>query len=56
MNNNNNRFSNQENYKWNNNLNWNQGNRHPEWYYNTSNTVRSSILCIIVVLLYILVV
>lgn len=31
----------------NNNFNWNQANRQPEWYYNTSPTIRSSILSII---------
>ena len=44
----NNPYPNQGAYNnWNNNLNWNQGNRQPEWYYNTSSTTRSSILSII---------
>jgi hypothetical protein len=50
----NNRYQNQPGYNWNNNLNWNQANRRPEWYYNTSNTIQSSILCFIFPLMYIL--
>jgi hypothetical protein len=47
MNNNNNRYPNQQVYGMNNNLNWNQGNRRPEWYHNTSNTIQTSIFCFI---------
>lgn len=43
----NNRYPNQPGSNWNNNLNWNQANRHPEWYYNTSPTIQSSFLCIL---------
>lgn len=60
MNNNNNnnfnRYPNAPGYGWNSNFNWNQGNRRPEWYYNTSNTVQSSILCFLLPLMYILLV
>ena len=52
----NNRYLNPQGHSWNNNFNWNQGNRYPEWYYNTSNTVQLSILCFIVSVCYILIV
>jgi len=52
-NNNNNLYPNQQGYGWNNNYNWNQGNRVPEWYYNTANTIQSSILCFILLVIYI---
>ncbi len=53
---NNNAYPNQQGYGWNNNWNLNQGNRPPEWYYNTGNTIQSSILCLIFLPLYILVI
>ncbi len=53
-NNMNNRYPNQPGYGWNNNYNWNQGNQRPEWYYNTGNTIQSSILCFIFLVMYIL--
>jgi hypothetical protein len=59
MNNNNNintRYPNQPGFDWNNNFNWNQGTRYPEWYYNKTNTIQSSILCFILLVIYILVV
>lgn len=50
----NNRLPNQPGYNWNNNFNWNQGNRRPEWYYNAANTKQSSIICVLLCTLYIL--
>jgi hypothetical protein len=44
---NNNRYPN-PNFVWNNNWNWNQGNRRPEWYYNSSKTIQPSIFCLII--------
>ncbi len=44
VNNYNNRYPN-PNYAWNNNWVWNQGNRRPEWYYNSSKTNHPSIFC-----------
>lgn len=55
-NNNNNGYPNQQGLGWNSNFNWNQGNQRPEWYYNTSATNQSSILCFILLLMYILLV
>jgi len=40
----NNRYPN-PNYAWNNNFNWNQGNRRPEWYYNSAKAIHPSIFC-----------
>lgn len=40
----NNRYPNQPNNGFSNNMNWNQGNRRPEWYYNSAQTVQTSIL------------
>jgi hypothetical protein len=39
-----NRYSNQQNYAWSNSLNWNQGNRRPEWYHNTGTQRQISIV------------
>ncbi|CAF3402880.1 unnamed protein product [Rotaria socialis] len=47
VNNYNNRYPN-PNYVWNNNFNWNHGNRLPEWYYNSGKTIQPSILCVLI--------
>ena len=40
----------QQGYAWNNNFNWNQGNRRPEWYYNNSSINRPlSFICLCLV-------
>ena len=46
VNNYNNRYPN-PNYAWNNNFNWNQGNRRPEWYYNSAKNINPSILSLL---------
>ncbi|CAF3918550.1 unnamed protein product [Adineta steineri] len=51
VNNYNNRYPN-PNYAWNNNWNWNQGNRRPEWYYNSSKTIQPSIFYSLIFLLF----
>ena len=33
--------------------NWNQANRRPEWYYNTSPTIQSSFLCVLLLVMYV---
>ncbi|CAF0961960.1 unnamed protein product [Adineta steineri] len=55
-NNMNNRYPNPQGFGGNGNFNWNQGNRRPEWYYNTSNTIQSSIFCFLSTIIYILVI
>ena len=42
----NNRYPN-PNYAWNNYFNWNQGNRRPEWYYNSAKNINPSILSLL---------
>ncbi|UJR14548.1 hypothetical protein I4U23_001544 [Adineta vaga] len=51
VNNYNNRYPN-PNYAWNNNYNWNQGVRRPEWYYNSSQIIYPSIFCSVIFLLF----
>ncbi len=47
VNNYDNRYPN-PNYAWNNNFNWNHGNRRPEWYYNSSITIQPSFFCFLI--------
>jgi len=47
VNNNNNLYPN-PNFVWNNNWNWNQGTRYPEWYYSSAKTIHPSIICFLV--------
>jgi hypothetical protein len=54
-NNNNNRYQNQ-NSAWNNNFNLNQGNRLPEWYYNSAKTIQPSIFYLITFGLFFLII
>ena len=50
----NNQNPNQQGYGWNNNNNWNQGNRRPEWYYNSGTSVGPSLLSLLLVALFFL--